>query len=76
MNNPRAFPMPPTSAGGEYYSGQDGMTLRDYFAAKALQSLILIALRPEVDVMLEPDWNQKALVAYRAADAMLEAREK
>ena len=46
----------------------DGMTLRDYFAAKAMQSLIL-----EVS-----DWkympNEIANFAYAQADAMLKAR--
>jgi len=45
-----------------------GMTLRDYFAAKAMQSLIL-----EVS-----DWkympNEIANFAYAQADAMLKAR--
>ena len=45
-----------------------GMTLRDYFAAKAMQSLIL-----EV-----ADWkympNEIANFAYAQADAMLKAR--
>ena len=47
-----------------------GMTLRDYFAAKAMQGLIA------------GDWptakseqNQLALLAYSLADAMLKARE-
>ena len=47
-----------------------GMTLRDYFAAKAMQSLIL-----EVS-----DWkympNEIARFAYVQADAMLKARHK
>ena len=48
-----------------------GMTLRDYFAAKAM----------EVDYTLaksftDPDWRYSiALDAYKMADAMLKARE-
>jgi hypothetical protein len=46
-----------------------GMTLRDYFAAKAMEALIL-----EV-----ADWkympNEIANFAYAQADAMLEARD-
>jgi hypothetical protein len=34
-NRQPAFPMAPTHAGGEYFSGYDGMTLRDYFATRA-----------------------------------------
>lgn len=49
---------------------QDGMTLRDYFAAKALQRFIGTELEGG---ML---YNQVADVAYMYADAMLKAREK
>jgi hypothetical protein len=44
----------------------DGMTLRDYFAAKAMQTFLSIE-----GGTLEKD----AEMAYRAADAMLEARK-
>ena len=48
---------------------QDGMTLRDYLAARAMESLIL-----EV-----ADWkympNEIANFAYAQADAMLKARK-
>jgi hypothetical protein len=63
MNNPSAFPQPnhpPTWTGGE------GMTLRDYFAAKAMQALLGYE-----ESTLEND----AEVAYAMADAMLKARE-
>jgi hypothetical protein len=48
----------------------DGMTLRDYFAAKAMQGLMACAenygdIRPSLC----------AVDAYRCADAMLKARE-
>ena len=47
-----------------------GMTLRDYFAAKAMQSMVS-----------DPDWQggtckTVASVAYEMADAMLEARKR
>ncbi len=48
-----------------------GMTLRDYFAAKALQAILSEA----------PDYHQKyefidlADFSYQCADAMLKARE-
>lgn len=49
---------------------QDGMTLRDYFAAKALPEIIRqAALVDEV-----PD-SDLARQAYLMADAMLKARE-
>jgi len=47
----------------------NGMSLRDYFAAKAMQGLVAL---PEVD-MSHDDY---ARWAYRQADAMLEARQK
>lgn len=53
----------------------DGMTLRDYFAAKAMQSL----LRTWADN--ESGWpycndKETARLAYEAADAMIEQRNK
>ena len=44
-----------------------GMTLRDYFAAKAMQSMCLTVKR-EQDVEIIPE------AAYKMADAMLKAR--
>ena len=45
----------------------DGMTLRDYFAAKAMQGLLT-----QVD---DPYYPSVASKAYQLADAMLTARE-
>jgi len=50
----------------------DGMTLRDYFAAKAMQSLLVVlreGIRPQ-DIQL------MARDAYGIADAMLKERAK
>lgn len=49
---------------------QDGMTLRDYFAAKAMQGLMA---NPETNRL----WGvyDNARCAYKQADAMMEARE-
>lgn len=44
-----------------------GMTLRDYFAAKAMQSLLIDRQYPWDSAM--PD------IAYKIADAMLKSRE-
>jgi hypothetical protein len=63
MKNPAAFPRP--FSGTTQYA-QDGMTLRDYFAAKAMQGMM-------VDVHI-PDCNYIAKTAYEMADAMLKAR--
>ena len=48
-----------------------GMTLRDYFAAKAMQGLLAGLLAYGHDIM----WDQVAKDAYKQADAMLKARE-
>ena len=50
--------------------GSEGMTLRDYFAAKAMQGMIASYgyLRSEVDVLAES--------AYDCADSMLKERAK
>ena len=67
--NEPAFPSTnqgPTTAPEIYY----GMTLRDYFAAKAMQ--VDYELAKEYS---DPDWIIGiALDAYKMADAMLKAR--
>ena len=52
----------------------DGMTLRDYFAAKAMPSILHYFLK--VDFHLKDNsWMEGvAMDAYKMADAMLEAR--
>ena len=45
------------------------MTLRDYFAAKVLQSILI---DPRID---NDSYRECAEGAYKAADAMLKARE-
>jgi hypothetical protein len=60
MNNPPAFP---TGTGVAPYN--PGMTLRDYFAAKALQGILYEGLESA----------ETATHAYEIADAMLKARE-
>ena len=59
-----AFPSPRWEGWG---SPQEGMTLRDYFAAKALQGIL-----HDADVF----WAGAAPLAYQYADAMLKAREQ
>ena len=68
MNNPPAFPtnnwqkIVPMSSG---YS--EGITMRDYFAAKAMQAM-------ETRNASGTDYS-RAIHAYEIADAMLKARE-
>jgi hypothetical protein len=78
MNNPSAFPgkqkallikSEHSDIAKEYEIDQNGMTLRDYFAAKALSGLI--------NYSPEPDEHKAiAELCYSLADAMLEARQK
>jgi hypothetical protein len=49
-----------------------GMTLRDYFAAKAMQGLFASDTR---DWNEEGDWYERAQTAYDMADAMMEVRK-
>lgn len=57
-----AFPVP-----NEWHNHWEGMALRDYFAAKAMQGL---ASDPSVQETAE----EMAAMAYALADAMLAAR--
>ena len=65
-----AFARPHSESEEYFFDAQAGMTLRDYFAAKAMQGYCS-----------DPDWRQDmtptdtAFAAYTQADAMLKARE-
>lgn len=48
---------------------EGGMTLRDYFAAKAMQAMLADPSTPDVSPGTVSEWS------YRHADAMLEARK-
>ena len=61
-----AFPQERTLPCGSHEECE-GMTLRDYFAAKAMQALIEKYDESPVEISLE---------AYEFADAMLKAREQ
>ena len=69
-----AFPVHPDMAaqlGCVPSSSDAGMSLRDYFAAKAMQALITA---PNVRPMIED--GEVSGWAYKMADAMLKAREQ
>ena len=66
LNNEPAFPNEGFNGWGEPFQG---MTLRDYFAAKAMQAMVSV---PEVDM----SHDSYAQWAYRQADAMLKARNE
>ncbi len=76
MNNPPAFPhvadilqIAGNSAVVKTLT-QNGMTLRDYFAAKAMQALVT-----EQSASIG-HWDIEAKAAYIIADEMLKAREQ
>lgn len=76
-NDLPAFPIPLHQ--GESYQGHapcDGMTLRDYFAAKAMQA-ILGSPSPN-GASSDPDFllRQVAGASYTVADAMIAERNK
>lgn len=66
-----AFPNVPEGAGSRWADWDMGMTLRDYFAAKAMHGLIT-ARHPDHHGQDGP--AQLAYDAYLIADAMLAAR--
>jgi hypothetical protein len=69
-NNPPAFPTGIfTDDKGRIIGGSNGMSLRDYFAAKAMQEW-LVETSEEISV------TQIANFSYEMADAMLKAREE
>ena len=65
MNNEPAFP---TGTGVTPY--KSGMTLRDYFAAKAMQAIAFEILKVTMDVDL------LASKSYVIADAMMKVRDE
>ena len=70
-NGGSAFPLPLGTANCSEPEQSGGMSLRDYFAAKAIQGLIA----QSCGTALESDHILGAQYAYRIADAMLAARK-
>lgn len=62
----------PTLADNGHITTQDGMDLRDYFAAKAMQ-VYMSERNDQGEIMWEPE--EIADLAYEMADAMMEARK-
>ena len=65
-NGGPAFPTKAYDLEREQLVREEGMTLRDYFAAKAMQGLLQYAYTHA----------DRASVAYKVADAMIAEREK
>lgn len=79
-----AFPVvdykQPDGKGNHIMTIRGGMSLRDYFAAKALPAIYTEAMRAAMEgsgLFQYDDWRVGlALDAYMMADAMLKAREQ
>lgn len=58
---------------GDYLYGQEGMSLRDWFAGRAMQAIVAgLSSRPDFkELLLDPVGRD----AYRIADTMLLERE-
>ena len=70
-----AFPDPAAERKYAYCEGYEhGMTLRDFFAAKAMQAAYLLHMDGTRNVV--KDAASLANEAYAVADAMLDAREQ
>ena len=71
--NPHAFPKLPIgrASNNEILYQSDGMTLRDYFAAKAMQGMLAACTG-----WSESQQERLAKCSYAKADAMLKAREE
>jgi len=68
-----AFPRVEPETANEGMRSYFGMTLRDYFAAKALEGIFANA---NTYPTTEQHFNNITEGAYKAADAMLKAREQ
>lgn len=72
MTNPPAFPVHFIDREGDLRTEEQGMTLRDYFAGKALGKMSYLS---SVENMQEAA-SQVATASYIFADAMLAERQK
>ena len=64
-----AFPQHGFDTVAERFTSQGGMTLRDYFSAKAMQGLISCP-----DWRQDMDFEETAYAAYEQAEKMLKVR--
>ena len=78
MNNQPAFPTGIITDGkGKIIGGSNGMTLRDYFAAKAMQGMFANPddSHEQYDLNYKDYTEEISRCAYCMADAMIKARE-
>jgi hypothetical protein len=66
-----AFPVPAEVNWKAHVGEQSGMSMRDYFAAKAMQAMVNSPQYVDGSWM----WHDIAVQAYDMADAMLKARQ-
>ena len=72
-----AFPRPASAAHQHgMHRPQEGMTLRDYFAAKAVAGMFYPAIVDSLQGDHDLNCDQLAGYAYTMADAMLKRREE
>lgn len=64
----KAFPNGFLTLDGKVVASQEGMDLRDYFAAKAMQAMVTISCD-------SAEFEEDAIQAYALADAMMKARK-
>ena len=80
--NVPAFPCPTeirmiaSNHSSEEIIGYGGMDLRDYFAAKAMQSLILIHEKDSLCDFGDGIFKDLTLISYSYADSMMKARKE
>lgn len=77
MSNNTGGPAFPSDAVGYVGQASQGMTLRDYFAAKALPALIQTSIESAAKQGALPEEFRRTIAnaAYAQADAMLKARQ-
>jgi len=70
-----AFPTENERQTGNSSYHYQGMSLRDYFAAKAMEALISQWMRLGQGMLPKHDYSEIAKESYEMSDAMLKARE-
>jgi hypothetical protein len=75
-----AFARPYNQSGHTFSSGQEGMSLRDWFAGQALPSLISATINEALKALEGKDPKEYighiSIMAYQFSDAMIAEREK
>ena len=74
--NPNAFPIALKDNNNPFNSDAKGMTLRDYFAAKAMQGYISTFSNEDPCCNVDDLKEDISEMSYKVADAMLNQREK